>query len=413
MSITRPFSGAEIAPARSLALRPAIVALMAFFTVVDLFATQAILPMVAAAYRVSPSVAGMAVNACTLGMAVAGLATALFSRKTNRRYGVVASLVLLAVPTSLLALAPDLEVFTLLRVMQGLCMSTAFTLTLAWLGERTTAGGTGAGQAGAFAAYITGNVASNLVGRLVAATVTDGFGLAGNFYLFAGLNLAGAALAWVTMRGAPAPAVSLAGPSATGPSAPLSSRLRQLCSTPLLSGFGIGFCILFAFIGVFTYVNFVLVRPPLDLGMMLVGFVYFVFLPSILLTPLAGGIVGRWGVRPALWTGLGVAALGLPLLLSPVLAGVLLGMVLVGAGTFFAQATATGFVSRAATTDRAGASGIYLAAYFSGGLVGSAALGQAFDRFGWPAAVVGVALTLAVAAILGFNLKTASEQAHP
>ena len=104
-----------------------------------------------------------------------------------------------------------------------------------------------------------------------------------------------------------------------------------------------------------------------------------------------------------MWTGLGMAALGLPLLLSPVLAGVLLGMVLVGAGTFFAQATATGFVSRAATTDRVGASGIYLAASFSGGLMGSAALGQAFDRFGWPASVAGVVLALAVAAILGIN----------
>src|SRR4051794_10868048 len=156
MSITRPFSGSEIALARSPVVRPAIVALMAFFTVVDLFATQAILPMLASAYGVAPSAAGMAVNACTLGMAVAGLATALFSRRIDRRNGVVASLVLLAVPTSLLAVAPDLQVFTVLRVLQGLCMSTAFTLTLAWLGERG-----GGGQAGAFAAYITGNVASN------------------------------------------------------------------------------------------------------------------------------------------------------------------------------------------------------------------------------------------------------------
>ena len=68
--------------------------------------------------------------------------------------------------------------------------------------------------------------------------------------------------------------------------------------------------------------------------------------------------------------------------------------------------------SRAATTDRASASGIYLAAYFSGGLVGSAALGQAFDRFGWPASVAGVALALALAAVLGFNLRTASEPAN-
>lgn len=390
MSIAAPFRPASL----SSAGRSAVVAAMAFFTVVDLFATQAILPMLAAAYGVAPSAIGMAVNACTLGMAVAGLATALFSRRIDRRKGVAASLVLLAVPTALLALAPDLTTFTILRVAQGLCMSTAFTLTLAWLGERG-----GMGQASAFAAYITGNVASNLVGRLVAATVTDGFGLAGNFTLFAVLNLAGAALAWHAMRGAP--------PPASGPSVPLGYRVRQLSSVPLLSGFAIGFCILFAFISVFTYVNFVLVRPPLGLGMMSVGFVYLVFLPSIILTPLAGIAAGRWGVRPALWTGLGAAGLGLPLLLSSDLGTVLFGMVLVGAGTFFAQATATGFVSRAAA-DRGAASGVYLAAYFSGGLVGSAVLGQAFDRFGWPVSVLGVGLSLAAAAVLGFNLLTAS-----
>ena len=49
----------------------------------------------------------------------------------------------------------------------------------------------------------------------------------------------------------------------------------------LRAAFGIGFCILFAFIGTFTFVNFVLVRAPLSLGMMDLGFVYFVFLPSV------------------------------------------------------------------------------------------------------------------------------------
>jgi MFS transporter, YNFM family, putative membrane transport protein len=95
----------------------------------------------------------------------------------------------------------------------------------------------------------------------------------------------------------------------------------------------------------------------------------------------------------------------LPLLLAPSLAAVIAGMVLIGVGTFFAQATATGFVSRAATVDRGSASSIYLACYFFGGIVGSAALGQLFDRLGWAACVAGIGVSLVLAALLAFQLK--------
>ena len=138
---------------------------------------------------------------------------------------------------------------------------------------------------------------------------------------------------------------------------------------------------------------------------MQLGFVYFVFLPSIFTTPLAGAAVQRFGTQPTMWGGLATAGLGLPLLVTPYLPAVLAGMVLVGVGTFFAQATATGFVSRAATTDRGSASGIYLASYFAGGLVGSAILGQLFDRLGWGACVTGIALSLAAAGLLTLHLR--------
>ncbi len=381
-------------------LRALIIGLTAFFTVVDLFATQAILPILAHAYRVTPAAMSVAVNASTLGMAIAGLLVALFSQHIDRRIGIVASLVLLAIPTALLAHAPDLTIFSWLRIAQGLCMSTAFSLMLAYLGEHCSA----EDQAGAFAAYITGNVASNLVGRFIAAAVAGDLGLATNFYLFAGLNLLGAALAWGTIQ--QAPMMARAEPRMT---TPLGQRLRGLTTPPLLAGFGVGFCILFAFIGVFTFVNFVLVRPPLALGMMNVGLVYCVFIPSILLTPQAGRVAARFGTRTALIAGLGTAALGLPLLVTGQLVLVLAGMTLVGAGTFFAQATATGFVSRAAS-DRAAASGVYLAAYFTGGLTGTAILGAVFDRFGWGACIVGVALALALATLLGTRLRLAQVQ---
>src|SRR5215475_3247495 len=376
-------------------LRSLVIGLTAFLTVVDLFATQAILPTLTRHYGVSPAAMGTAVNASTFGMAASGLLVALLSQRIDRRTGVLASLGLLTIPTALLSVAPDLGSFTALRVMQGLLMSAAFTLTLAYLAERCSAGAT----ASAFAAYITGNVASNLLGRLMSAALADHLGLAGNFYVFAALNLAGALLVYFTL-GRARPVAEGAMPTRS----PLAYWAEHLHNAPLRASFAIGFLILFAFIGTFTYVNFVLVRDPISLSRMQLGFVYLVFLPSILTTPLAGHAVERFGARPTFWSAVGLAGAGLPLLLLPSLAAVLLGLALVGVGTFLAQATATGFVGRAATTDRGSASGIYLACYFFGGIVGSAIHGQVFDRLGWAACVGGIALALTSAAALALGL---------
>jgi YNFM family putative membrane transporter len=387
--------------ARAVALRSLVIGITAFLTVVDLFATQAILPSLARAYAVTPAAMGLAVNASTMGMAVAGLAVAFFSRRIDRRLGILVSLVVLAIPTALLAVAPNLITFTMLRVAQGLCMASAFTLTLAYLGEECSA----TDAAGAFAAYITGNVASNLIGRLVSASVADHLGLAANFYFFATLNLAGAFLVFFTIRRTMR--METAPPSSSSPLAVWAEHLRNM---PLLASFGIGFCILFAFIGTFTYINFVLVHAPLALSPMALGLVYFVFLPSMMTTPLAGRALQRFGTRPTFWGSLALAAAGLPLILLPNLAAVLVGLALVGVGTFLAQASATGFVGRAATADRGAASGIYLACYFIGGLVGSAVLGQLFDRFGWSTCVAGIGAALAVAAGLAFRLELPAAQ---
>jgi MFS transporter, YNFM family, putative membrane transport protein len=397
-------SHAHLAPATPstlrIAMRSLIIGLTAFLTVVDLFATQAILPSLAQAYGVSPAAMGFAVNASTMGMAVAGLAVAFFSRRIDRRKGILASLALLAIPTALLAVAPDLTTFTALRVIQGLFMSSAFALMLSYLGEACTPAET----AGAFAAYITGNVASNLVGRLLSAALVDHLGLAGNFHVFALLNLAGAVLVHFYLRGTPA--MPVLGSALRSPFAVWREHLRN---PALRAAFTIGFCILFAFIGTFTYVNFVLVREPIALSRMSLGLVYFVFLPSIVTTPLAGHAVARFGTRPTFRAALAVAAAGLPLLVSGALPAILAGLTLVGVGTFLAQAVATGFVGRAATVDRGAASGLYLASYFAGGLVGSAVLGQVFDRLGWLACVVGVGAALAAAALLALRLRVAGE----
>ena len=147
-------------------------------------------------------------------------------------------------------------------------MASAFALTLAYLGEQCSSMDAG----GAFAAYITGNVASNLIGRLVSA--------ARRRYARAGIELLLLCAAQSRRRGAgvfhhpprPADACDAGGAIAlrgddrrTGAihsCAPPSASASASCSpSSARSPSSISsWC-----------------APPLSLGRMDLGFVYFVF----------------------------------------------------------------------------------------------------------------------------------------
>ena len=378
----------------ALPFRLIVIGIISFLTLVDLFAAQAILPSLTKAYGVTPAQMGFAVNASTLGMAAAGIVMAFLASKINRRQGIWISLALLAVPTTLLGMMPDLATFTALRVVQGVFMASAFTLTMAYLAEQYSA----SEVASALAAYVTGNVACNLFGRLMSASLASSFGLEVNFYVFAALNLAGAVLVFFALK-------QMAPMNDTIAKSPFAAWIEHFKNPPLRAAFGLGFLILFVFLGTFTYVNFVLAREPIAVAPMTLGLVYFVFLPSVFTTPLAGRAAVRFGSRPTFVASFAVAAAGLPLMLVLALPFVLAGLALVAVGTFFAQAAATGYVSRTATTERGAASGIYLASYYLGGLAGSAVLGAVFDMFGWNETILTLAVALALAALLTLQIK--------
>ncbi len=378
--------------------RGTIIGVIAFLTLIDLFGSQALLPRLVVAYGVDAATMGFAVNASTIGMAVSGLTVAWFADRIDRKRGLWVSLACLSVPTFLLGVTDDVTVFLLLRVLQGVFMAAAFTLTMTYLSEQCDI----TAAAGAMAAYITGNVASNLFGRLMAASLADWVGLSGSFFAFAALNLLGAAIAYMFIG------PRLARPGTPG-AHPLEAWGHHLAQPPLRAAFAIGFLLLFVFVGVFTYVNFEL-AGPLGVDPVFLGLVYFVFLPALLTTPAAGPLARRHGARRVFWLSAAACIAGLGLMLLPRLEAVLAGMAIVGAGTFFAQAAATGFVGRRATRDHAAANGLYLTAYYLGGLVGAIALGQVYAALGWPATVATLAAAIALAAWLARALE---EPAHP
>ncbi len=350
-----------------------LVGLLSFLTLIDLFGSQAILPQLTTFFNTDPASMGLAVNASTFGMAAAGLVVALLSRRINRVVGIWLSLALLAVPTTLLGFVDDLTVFTWLRIAQGALMATAFTLTMSYLAEECSP----AEAAGAMASYITGNVLSNLVGRLMAANFVDWFGLSVSFWLFALLNLSGALVAYLCLGQS-----SERSSDAEGPTVMQVWKIH-LTNPRLQASFILGFLILFVFLSVFTYVNFVLSAEPFSLTAKQLGVVYLVFLPAVFTTPLAGKMVSAKGSYIAFVTSMMMALMGLIAMLASSLTLVILGLAAIGVGTFCAQAVVSGQIGVVATADRATASGLYLTSYYLGGLMGTAVIGYIFTANGW------------------------------
>lgn len=375
---------------RDIVRRSTIVAVISFLTLIDLFGSQALLPQLITAFDADPSVMGVAVNASTFGMAISGLVVAWFADRIDRKRGIWVSLALLAIPTFFLGVVDSVSAFMALRVIQGVFMAAAFTLTLTYLSEQCDV--TAAG--GAMAAYIAGNVASNLFGRLMAVSAADVLGLSEAFWFFAALNLAGAVVAFV-----------LIGPQdqfkPERGGSPLQAWKNHMSHSALRVSFLIGFGILFVFVGVFTYVNLHLTDTlgldPKDLGL-----VYFVFLPAMVTTLYASKAVSRFGPQKVLRSSSVVVLVGLALTLIPAIWAVLAGLTLIGAGTFFMQGAATGFVGRTALTDRAAANGLYLTSYYVGGLAGAILLGQLNAGSGWvPVNIAVIVTVLGIFALAG------------
>ncbi|MEM9147312.1 MAG: MFS transporter [Pseudomonadota bacterium] len=365
---------------RDVIRRSSIIALISFLTLIDLFGSQALLPQLVVAFEADLGVMGFAVNASTFGMALSGLTVAWFADRIDRKRGIWISLALLSIPTFLLGVVDSVGWFLALRVLQGVFMAAAFTLAMTYLSEQCDV--TAAG--GAMAAYITGNVASNLFGRLLAVSAADIVGLVGSFWVFAALNLLGAALAFRLIG-----ARDSQPPERSG--SPLQAWQRHLAHPALRMAFVMGFVILFVFVGVYTYVNLHL-TAAFGLAPEQLGLVYLVFVPALFTTPYAAKAVSVFGPKQVFRVSAAATLVGVCLTLAPLFEVVLAGLAIIGMGTFFMQAAATGFVGRTANSDRAAANGLYLTSYYIGGLGGAFLFGQVHAQAGWPAvaAVVGV-----------------------
>jgi YNFM family putative membrane transporter len=342
----------------------------------SLYVTQPVLPRLASDFRVTAATANLSVSLCTLGLAVSLLVLGSLSDRVGKRRVMLVASGALILPTLGVALAPNFGVLLLFRILQGVCSAGVGSISLAYIIQEFPPERVGSALGWGTLSF----VAAALVGRVGGGIVAGATSWRVMFLVFAILDLVGSALmAWYL-------------PAERSFTPAVGTQVRALLAHArrprLLLIDVIGFFVSFTLLSYFAQLSYYLSGPPFRLATGALGLVYLVYVVGAL-APVAGSISTRVGRK---W----VIAAGLVLLLTGSLASlmanllvIILGTAVASLGLFIAHTADNAYVGDVASTDRGAATALYMFWYYLGGAVGVAALGLAWQRWGWAGEVAG------------------------
>lgn len=360
-----------------ISARQVAVGLGGFFAFINLYSMQAILPQLAVDFGTGPAGISQVMTASTLAVALTAPFTGTVADVLGRKRVIIVSMFILCIPGVLCALAPDLHWLVLWRFAQGLMLPAVFAVVIAYIGDEwephlvtATVG-----------IYTSGSALGGFSGRFLTGIFTDLFGWRIALMILAGMTFAGA-IAMSMMLPREKKFVSSEGFAVS-----VKQMLQHFRNGQLLATYAVGFGVLFCFVLTFTYINFRLAAPPYSLSATALGAIFIVYLGGMVMSPLAGWAVNRFGRRDfiifvlILWAGGAVLTLAEPFWL------ILLALVVCAGCGMVCQAVSTGFVTVTAKVGRSSAVGLYVTSFYTGGSFGAALGGLAWTFGGWHACV--------------------------
>lgn len=366
-------------------------------TFAELYAVQAVLPGLAAEWRLSESQATLAVSVATGALAVSVLPWAAVGDRIGRARAMRVSAVIAALCGLLVAAAPSFEVLLALRAVSGAALGALPALAVAHLVSSAPP----ARLAAVGGLYIAGTTIGGLSGRVLTGAVGGLFGWRWGLVTTAAF-VAIAATVFVVLLESPATVRAvdhLGGP----PPESQRTRLRlALADRVALVFYAQAFLLMGAFVTIYNLLSFRLIADPYRLPGSVVSLLFLTYLVGTLGSSGVGRLVAGLGRRRVL-AGAGlIMAVGSAITILTPLWCVLAGLVLLTFAFFVAHAIAATWAGERVPAARSQASAIYSLAYYAGssviGLVGAAL----YARGGWPAAMAMVVFATGAAALVAF-----------
>ncbi|MDR3455171.1 MAG: MFS transporter [Rhodoferax sp.] len=376
----------------------------------ELYCTQPMLPMLAHLFHATKTGVGMTVSAATLGVALSAPVFGALTERLPRKRVIVASLIGISVPTLLAATSTSLAQLVFWRFLQGISIPGVIAVVVTYIGEEWPP----EQVALIMSFYVSGTALGGFIGRVSAGMLADWFNWRVSFLVIGTLAVAGAAAvaAWLPHgRRRPAPQHR----TDELPAFPYQMQ-ALLRSRRLIATFAVGFNVLFSLVGVFTWITFHLSAAPFNLSTTALSSLFFVYLIGLVVTPAAGYLITRVGLRAGIGGAIACSITGVLLTLAPSLPVVILGLTMLSSGVFISQTASQSHLRVAAPAGaRVTAAGLYLTCYYLGGTAAGVVPGAFWALGKWPACVgfiVAMQLVALTIALVGWRTPKVSESAH-
>lgn len=356
----------------------------------NLYSPQAILPLLSAEFGASAADISTIMTVSTLAVALTAPFTGVIADVLGRKRLIGAAMLALVVPTVMIAFAPSLDMIIFWRFLQGLLLPPIFTVMVAYIGGEWPADE----AVGITGLYVSGSALGGFLGRFLTGVLVEPIGWRGAFLTDAALTaICAVGVILLLPR-----EKNFVGAGNLGIS--LRQMIGHLANPRLLATFAVGFGVLFNFMAVFTFVNFLLAAPPFNLSPAALGAIFIVYLFGTVTTPTTGHWVARFGRRYFVIGVLAAWIMGVALTLVPSLVVIIAGLAIAAVCGLFVQASSQSFVATSAKNGTSSAIGLYVTAFYVGGSAGVLLAGLAWERAGW------IGVVSLVVAMLAFMAST-------
>lgn len=360
----------------------------------ELYCTQPLLPLLAHIFHASKTGVSMTVSAATLGVAISAPFFGALTETLPRKRVIVVSLIGVSVPTLLAASSTSLGQLILWRFLEGITLPGIFAVVVTYIGEEWPPDRV----ALIMSFYVSGTALGGFLGRIISGILAQAFSWRISFLALGAVSLAGAAAvaAWLPPGKRQPNILPAPGGSGSFGINPAANRLPAFpyqvqalfSNRRLVATFAVGFNVLFSLVGVFTWITFHLSAAPFLLSTTALSSLFFVYLVGLVVTPAAGYMITRVGLRAGVAGAIACSIIGVLLTLGPSLPIVIAGLTLLSTGVFITQAASQSHLRVAAPPGaRVTAAGLYLTCYYLGGTAAGVVPGLFWAMGKWPACV--------------------------